>query len=154
MRSLAYLLALALVLAVPAGAADTNSVSVIGNVFGVSRTTHVGAGQPIDTMAIYSAARVEIGAYLVVGIRCPLALDCFDSWWLSSRCRAIRTDTVFAGGSSSTIVCAPHSSFDGTDMGACVEMDGHLSPDPQTGDNVVYPDRVDAMPYWICDTKP
>lgn len=138
----------------PGWAADLNSVSVIGNTWAVSRTTHVGASQPIDGMTVYSAARVEIGAYLVLDVRCPSALGCFDSWWLSSRCGAARTDTSFTGGTLSTIACTPHSALDGTSVGACVQLTGHLSPDPQTGDNIVYPDRIDPLPYWICDTKP
>lgn len=138
----------------PGQGSDRNQVDIIGNVWAISREVHFPGTPPVDAMTVYSDARVEIGPYVVVSFRCPAGLGCFDPWWLSSRCNPQSTVTHSSPGSLAVVTCVPHSSLDGTAMGACVEVIGHLSPDRRTGDLAVYPDRIEPLQYWMCDTKP
>jgi hypothetical protein len=148
---LAVLAGLMLLGPVPGIAADGNTLTLVGNVTGVTRT--IQTGQPTrDTLAIAVLAGMPSGVTvpLHVSVACTAAMGCYDSWWLSSGCTyAFASASIdFSGGTLKTYTCAnPHT------YGACVEVVGHLWTDSQ-GIFTVVPDSILALPSSNCSWKP
>ena len=145
-------LAFALLAPAPACAADANTLTLVGNVTSVSRTTQ--SGQPTRTgMAIAVLAGMPDGVTtpLQVSVQCTAAMGCYDSWWLSSGGCATSYHSAsidFSGGLFETYSCSdPHT------YGACVEMTGHLWTDSQ-GYLSVVPEAINPLPSQDCSSKP
>jgi hypothetical protein len=134
----------------PAAAADSNTLTLVGNVTSVSQTTH--PGQPAKSgMAIAVLAGMPDGVTtpLRISMECTAAMDCYDSWWLSSGCTASYASASidFSGGLFQSYSCSnPHT------YGACVEVIGHLWTDDQ-GYLLVVPETINALPSYDCSSK-